>query len=115
MDISALTGHRSIDSVRSLSNGQNETAKKLTEEGAADQPDLKKAFDSFIGETFYGQMLSAMRKTQHTPAYFDGGQAEKVFQQQLDQTLATKLAESSAGSFSGPMFELFQLNRLGGR
>jgi flagellar protein FlgJ len=115
MDISALTSQRTLDSVRSLSGGQNDAAKALTESDAAESPDLRKAFDSFVGETFYGQMLSAMRKTQHAPAYFDGGQAEKVFQQQLDQTLATKLAESSAGTFSGPMFELFQLNRVGSR
>lgn len=111
MDISALTGNRRLDSVRSLSDGQNETARRLTQAADTTRPDLRKAFDSFVGETFYGQMLAAMRKTQHEPAYFHGGQAEKTFREQLDQTLAQKLAETSANSFTGPMFELFELNR----
>lgn len=111
MDISALTGNRRLDSVRSLSDGQNETTRKLTQAQDGQNPDLRKAFDAFVGETFYGQMLEAMRKTQHEPAYFHGGQAEKTFREQLDQTLAQKMAESNTSSFSGPMFELFELNR----
>jgi len=83
----------------------------------ANQPDdghdgeLRKAFDSFVGQTFYGQMLSAMRKTVGKPAYFHGGRAEEMFQQQLDQILGEKLADASADKFSGPMFELFSLER----
>jgi hypothetical protein len=111
MDISALTGSRRLDSVRSLADGQNDAARQLTQASDASRPDLRKAFDSFVGETFYGQMLSAMRKTQKEPAYFHGGQAENSFREQLDQTLAQKMAETSANSFTGPMFELFELNR----
>ena len=111
MDISALTGNRRLDSVRSLSDGQNELARSLTPSEAGNQPELRKAFDTFVGETFYGQMLEAMRKSQHKPAYFHGGQAEEMFREQLDQTLAQKMAETSAASFTGPMFELFELNR----
>lgn len=110
MDISALTGDRRLDSVRSLSDGQNQAARQLSQ-ADGEHPDLRKAFDSFVGETFYGQMLAAMRKTQHEPAYFNGGQAEKTFREQLDQTLAQKLSETSAHSFTGPMFDLFELNR----
>jgi hypothetical protein len=50
-----------------------------------------------------------MRKTVRKPAYFHGGRAEEVFQGQLDQVLSEKLSEASAGSFSGPMYELFCL------
>jgi Rod binding domain-containing protein len=75
------------------------------------QGDLRKAFDSFVGETFYGQMLKEMRKTVGKAAYFDGGRAEEVFRGQLDQKLAEQMAKSNAHSFSGPMFELFSLNR----
>ncbi len=70
---------------------------------------LRKTFDSFVGETFYGQMLSSMRKTVGKAAYFDGGRAEEIFTGQLDQVIAQKLAESTAQSFSGPMFDLFSL------
>lgn len=78
--------------------------------GAAES-EVRKAFDSFVGEVFYGQMLSAMRKTVGEPAYFHGGRAEEVFQGQLDQMLGEKLAEASASEFTGPMFELFSLKR----
>ncbi len=71
--------------------------------------ELRETFDQFLGEVFFGQMLKAMRKTVGKPAYFHGGRAEEIFTQQLDQVLAEKLAETSASSFSGPMFELFQM------
>lgn len=74
-------------------------------------PKLREAFDQFVGETFYGQMLSSMRKTLGKPAYFHGGRAEEVFQGQLDQVLGEQLAKASADSFTGPMFELFSLQR----
>jgi Rod binding domain-containing protein len=72
-----------------------------------DNPALRKAFNQFVGETFYGQMLQAMRKSQSKPAYFNGGRAEEVFTQQLDQVLTKKLAETSSDKLSGPMYELF--------
>jgi len=72
---------------------------------------VREAFDAFVGETFYGQMLSAMRKTQGKPAYFHGGQAEEIFQGQFDQVLSEKLSKAGAHSFSEPMYELFTLGR----
>lgn len=72
---------------------------------------LREAFDSFVGQVFFGQMLKAMRQTTGKPAYFYGGQAEEIFTQQLDQILAEKLSEASASSFTGPMFELFSMQR----
>jgi flagellar protein FlgJ len=73
--------------------------------------EVRKAFDSFVGQTFFGQMLSSMRKTVGEPAYFHGGRAEEMFQQQLDQVLGEKLSNASADKFSGPMFKLFSLER----
>ena len=78
---------------------------------AAANPELREAFQQFVGETFYGQMLSAMRKTVGKPAYFHGGRGEEVFQGQLDQMLGQRLAEASAGDFADPMFKLFTLQR----
>ncbi len=86
-------------------------APKLPPREASDDGDLRKVFDAFVGETFFGQMLKAMRKTVGKPAYFHGGRAEEIFQQQLDQVLSEKLSEASGGKFSGPMFELFTLGR----
>jgi len=73
----------------------------------ADNPALRKAFDQFVGQTFYGQMLQTMRKSQGKPAYFNGGRAEEVFTQQLDQALTKKLSETSADKLSGPLYNLF--------
>ena len=73
--------------------------------------ELRESFDTFVGETFYGQMLSAVRKSVGKPAYFHGGRAEEVFAGQLDQMFTQELTKPSADSFSGPMFELFSLQR----
>jgi peptidoglycan hydrolase FlgJ len=82
----------------------NETAKPANE-------DLRKAFQDFVGQTFFSQMIASMRKTTQGAAYFNGGQAEKIFQGQLDQKLSEQLSEASASSISDPMFKLFQLRR----
>lgn len=79
--------------------------------GNAEQKELRQAFDSFVGEVFFGQMLKAMRKTVGKPAYLHGGRAEEIFTQQLDQVLAQKLGETTASKFSGPMYELFAVQR----
>ncbi len=73
--------------------------------------DLRKAFQDFVGQTLFSQMISSMRSTQEGAAYFDGGRAEKIFQGQLDQILSEKLSEASASKISDPMFKLFQLRR----
>ncbi len=64
-----------------------------------------------MGETFFGQMMSSMRKTVGKPAYFYGGRTEEIFQKQLDQTMATEMTKASANTFTGPMYDLFILNR----
>lgn len=67
--------------------------------------EVKEAFTAFVGETFYGQMLKAMRSTVDKPAYFHGGQAEEVFRSQLDQQLAQEWAVETGDRFADPMFE----------
>jgi hypothetical protein len=73
--------------------------------------ETKKAFVDFVGQTMFGQTLASMRKTLEKPAYFHGGRAEEVFQGQLDQIMAEELTEASAGTFAGPMFDMFMLHR----
>ena len=80
-------------------------------EAAEGDKELREAFGQFVGETFFGQMLSAMRKTVGKDPYFHGGRAEEMFQSQLDQVMAEEMSKASAESFTGPMFELFQLKR----
>jgi hypothetical protein len=76
-----------------------------------DDAKLLQAFDSFVGETFFGQMIKAMRKSVGKPAYFYGGRAEEIFQEQLDQTMAQDISRASADQFTGPMFDLFTAQR----
>ena len=76
-----------------------------------DDAELREAFQSFAGETLFGQLLKAMRKTVGKPAYFYGGRTEEIFQAQLDQVLAEKITSASAEKFSEPMFELFAMKR----
>ncbi len=78
---------------------------KSSTEAVAKAEDIRQAFTSFVGETFFAQMTKAMRSTVQKPAYFHGGQAEEVFQSQLDQQLAQELTTSSGDRFAQPMFE----------
>lgn len=86
-------------------------APRILEGADKASPELREAFTSFVGETFYSQLLGSMRKTVEKPAYFHGGRAEEVFQGQLDQTLAADMTKATADQFTGPMFELFMLGR----
>ncbi len=72
---------------------------------------VREAFTDFVGQTFFMQLLHEMRKTVEKPAYFHGGQAEEIFQGQLDQVLAEHLSDATAGTLAEPMFELFMLRR----
>jgi Rod binding protein len=108
MDIAALTSGQAVDSAhaaRAMSAGQNLTS------GAGENSELREKFDTFVGESFYGQMLHEMRKSVGKTAYFNGGRAEEIFRGQLDQMLAGKMAKSNAKDFTGPMFELFNRTR----
>ena len=77
----------------------------------ASSPELREAFTDFVGQTLFGSMLSSMRKTVGKPAYMHGGRTEEVFQQQLDQHIVDDMTKSSADTISGPMFELFNMQR----
>jgi peptidoglycan hydrolase FlgJ len=74
------------------------------EQRVRDAQKVQETFRTFVGESFFGQMIKAMRSTQGKPAYFDGGQAEEVFRGQLDQALAQKMTEASADKIADPMF-----------
>jgi flagellar protein FlgJ len=65
---------------------------------------LHATFTQFVGETFFGQMIKSMRSTVGQAAYFNGGQGEKIFQGQLDQTMAEQMTKASADRFAEPLF-----------
>jgi hypothetical protein len=75
------------------------------------RPSLRRAFDDFVGQTFYGQLLKSMRTSLGKPPYFHGGRGEEVFQAQLDQVMVEKMSDATAETLTGPMFELFMLGR----
>ena len=91
--------------------GSEEPTGVLGADAKPENEDLRKAFQDFVGQTLFSQMISSMRSTQDGAAYFDGGRAEKIFQGQLDQILSEELSEASASKISDPMFKLFQLRR----
>lgn len=73
---------------------------------------LEDKFQDFVAGTFYQSMIKAMRESQKPSKYFNGGQAEKIFQKQLDEQFAGEMAKASGKQLSGPLFDLFtrQLN-----
>ena len=78
-------------------------AVKQNESDSSDE--VKKTFTSVFGEMLYFEMLKGMRKTLDKPAYFNGGQAEEMFTQQLDQVISQKMAETTGDSLLGQTFE----------
>lgn len=79
--------------------------------GGKDSPELREAFDDFVGQSFFSQVLAQMRKTVGKPAYFHGGVGEDLFQGQLDRVLVERLGDATGESISQPMYELFMLGR----
>jgi len=84
---------------------------EMTASENGERPSLREAFDDFVGQSFYGQLIGSMRKTVGKSAYFHGGRAEEIFQAQMDQQLAEHMSDASAADFTGPMFDLFSLPR----
>jgi len=82
----------------------NTAANRFEKPDFGNKDELREKFTQFVGETFYGQMIKSMRSTVGKAAYFDGGQAEKAFQGQLDQQLAQHLTEATADRFAKPLF-----------
>jgi Rod binding domain-containing protein len=92
---------------------KDETTNNTSSNASVDpnSKDLRKAFQDFVGQTLFSQMIGSMRSTTQGAAYFNGEQAENIFQGQLDQMLSEQLSEASASQISDPMFKLFQLRR----
>lgn len=93
------------------SAAQPAAAEALQRLESSEPSELQEVFQDFVGQTFFGEMIKAMRSAQQPSAYFHGGRAEEIFQGQLDQVLAEELSDASAKKIAEPMFELFQLGR----
>lgn len=77
--------------------------------GASTEQDssVRDAFQKFVAGTFYKQMLKSMRKMHDKPAYFHGGQAEEMFQGQMDQQVAEDLSIKHGAALTEPLFQAF--------
>jgi flagellar protein FlgJ len=98
-----------VGQFRSLLREEQDRTKSKA--AGSDDPELRKAFTDFVGQTLFGRLIASMRATQQAPAYMHGGQAEKIFQNQFDQLLAEEMTKSSADTLADPMYELFRANR----
>jgi peptidoglycan hydrolase FlgJ len=79
--------------------------------GGHDSPALREAFTDFVGQTFFGELVKQMRATLDKPAFFHGGMGEDIFQSQLDQILVERISDTTAHTFSDPMYQLMLARR----
>jgi len=84
--------------------GKQPQAANPQDKRVAEALEVRDAFTSFVGQTFFGQLIKSMRTMVDKPAYFHGGRAEEIFRSQLDQRLAEEMSDASADRFIGPMF-----------
>lgn len=106
------------DATRNLSARGQELPRlggRSTSRTGSDLPggELEEKFEEFVGTVFFAQFMKAMRRTAGKPAYFHGGQAEEIFQGQLDQTLIEQLAKQQGGSLGAELFERFRQGLTG--
>ncbi|MDR1960373.1 MAG: rod-binding protein [Planctomycetaceae bacterium] len=101
----------SVTSADTVLQTAENTPKPPTQQSAKNHSEFKKVFHQFVGEVLYGQLVKAMRQTQQKPAYFDGGRAEEIFQQQLDQVLVEKMSKAGTATITDPMFNLLTAKR----
>ena len=81
---------------------------------AKGQMAIREKFQDFVGGTFYKEMLKSLRAAQRPSKYINGGQAEKIFQGQMDQQIAEDLARQYGGHLADPLFESYARQSLGG-
>jgi len=75
---------------------------------------VREKFQDFVGGTFYKEMLKSLRAAQKPSKYLNGGQAEKMFQGQLDQQIAEDLARQYGAHLADPLFENFSRRSAAG-
>jgi len=72
--------------------------------------ELQSTFQDTVGSLFFGQMMKALRSGVGKPAYLHGGQAEEMFQAQMDQQVAQDLAHQHAGGLVDDLFQRFLID-----
>jgi Rod binding domain-containing protein len=108
----APTSHPQGSATSLLAELQNQG--KATKTPAKGELAVREKFQDFVGGTFYKEMLKALRAAQKPSKYLNGGQAEKIFQSQMDQQIAEDLAHQYAGHLAAPLFESYARQSLSG-
>ena len=88
-------------------------AARATGSNRKDSPELREKFDEFVAGTFAKTMLKSLRKTTGKVPYMDGGFAEQVFRERLDDEFSKKLTETRGASLSADLYDGY-LRRLPG-
>jgi hypothetical protein len=78
----------------------------------ANEKQFRELLHQFIGQTLFGQMLKAMRATQEKNPFFDGGQAEEIYQSMLDMELTDQMTQATTRTLSEPMYKLMKAPKL---
>jgi Rod binding domain-containing protein len=86
-------------------------ASKSSRSPDAKQLEARDQFRDFVGGTFFKTMLKSLRSMQKPPKYFYGGQAEKIFQQQLDEQLTDDMARQYGDQIAGPLYDVYAAQR----
>ena len=83
------------------------TGVDASQKNAAPDKVAQDKFQEFVAGSFYKLMLKSLRSAQKPSKYFNGGQAEKVFQGQLDEQFTDKMAKKNGGAISAPLYPAF--------
>jgi len=90
--------------------GTDANALASTGQRVVGEQELEKTFRTAVAGMFYGQLMKALRSTAGETAYLHGGQAEKMFEAQLDQQLVEDLAAGHNGSLVQELYQQFRVN-----
>jgi Rod binding domain-containing protein len=71
--------------------------------------ELRTTFQKAVAGTMFAQMLKSMRSTVGKPAYLHGGQAEDMFQSQLDQELVAQFSETNGSPYIEKLYRQFRV------
>jgi len=103
-----------LNSVQSAADSRETAASQFLAQSHGSKGKLQSTFQDFAAGTFYKEMMKSLRKMHKKPAYVYGGQAEEIFQGQMNQHVAEDLAHSNGSQFAASLYQGF-LNHAGDR
>ncbi|MAT16755.1 MAG: hypothetical protein CMJ46_15970 [Planctomyces sp.] len=108
--LGALNSNRpetALTQVMEASGVKSGSAIRKAAEQAESVEEVKAVFQEFVAGTFYSTMLKSLHSMHDKPAYMHGGQAEEIFQNQLDQVISKELATKHGEALVAPMLPAF--------